>query len=229
MSAGNHGCGGEAIGAQVLLGVGEDRAVGGAQRLLDLGDGQGGRGPDRHVEVEEVGPVRLHHRALAEVGRGRQQRDRGLPVLDDLDPDRGAPEARLDDEGALERRLLRRGQQGALQARHAGRLHHAAERELVHAQRGRRHGAAGGLEPEQLEQRLRAARLAEATMEAAQDRAGLEQLAAAEATLQVEATALLGADPQLEPLRPRRHAVALDEGAGLEVVGHGYHWSVRDQ
>ena len=57
-------------------------------------------------------------------------------------------------------------------------------------------------------------------VEAAQDRAGLEQLAATEAALEVEAAALLRADPQLEPLRPGRDPVPLGEVACLEVGGH---------
>ena len=136
-------------------------------------------------------------------GRGGQQRDRGLPVLDHLDADRGAAEPRLDDVGAVERRLLGRREQGALQARYAGRLHDPAERELVHAQGGRGDGAAGGLDAQQLEERLRAAGLPRAAVEAAEERAGLEQLAAAEAALEVETVALLGADPELELLRRR--------------------------
>ena len=147
-----------------------------------------------------------------------EQRDRGLPVLDDLDADRGAAEARLDDVGAVERRGHLGREQGPLQRRDAGRLHHAAEGQLVHPERSRADGAARGLEPEELEQGLRPAGLSGAAVEAAHDRPGLEQLAAAETALDVETGALLGADPELELLGAGGHAV--DEVARLQAGRH---------
>ena len=69
-------------------------------------------------------------------------------------------------------------------------------------ERSRGDGAARGLDPEELEQGLRAAGLAGPPWKQLRIGAGLEQLAAAEAALDVEAAALLGADPQLELLAP---------------------------
>ena len=98
-----------------------------------------------------------------------EQRGRGLLVLDDLDADAGAAEARLDDVGAVEGRRVSAADSSA-RCRHGTPADSitAAERELVHAERGRGDGAAGGLEAGELEQRLRAAGLAGAAVEAVQ-------------------------------------------------------------
>jgi len=103
-------------------------------------------------------------------------RPRRRDVLGDLDADARTAVARLDDVRAGERRLVVGLERHARQRRDPGRRDHPAERELVHAERGRVEAAAGRRHAQQGHEARVAAALAEAAVQARQGRVDLQAL-----------------------------------------------------